>query len=156
MRSDRRWGLRASRPSCRQAGGTRITRPSACGGRATSLALFIRGGEGNPHDVLLANLLQRDRAAVATSDAPCSWAFNDGICEAQFSALGGSPTVSGGFFYGTDEAIDHRDKGQIMLEWGQRILKVADQRHSAIRTRLSGSDKADSVNFAGGSKVLIF
>jgi hypothetical protein len=43
--------------------------------------------------ILLANLLPRDRAAVATSDSPCSWAFNDGICEAQFSALGGSPTV---------------------------------------------------------------
>src|SRR5262249_33040211 len=47
--------------------------------------------------ILLANLLPRDRATVATSDSPCSWAFNDGICEAQFSALGGSPTVSGQF-----------------------------------------------------------
>src|SRR2546429_7348610 len=56
MRSDRRWCLRASRPYCWQAGGTRINRPSACGGRATIVALFIRGGEGNPHDVLLANL----------------------------------------------------------------------------------------------------
>src|SRR5437016_7976869 len=55
MRSDRRWCLRASRPYCWQAGGTRINRPSACGGRATIVALFIRGGEGNPHDVLLAN-----------------------------------------------------------------------------------------------------
>jgi hypothetical protein len=47
--------------------------------------------------ILLANLLLRDRATVATSDSPCSWAFNDGICEAQFSALGGSPTVSARF-----------------------------------------------------------
>src|SRR5262249_5319298 len=53
--SDRRWCLRASRSYCWQACGTRISRPSACGGRATSLALFMRGGEGNPHDVLLAN-----------------------------------------------------------------------------------------------------
>jgi hypothetical protein len=51
----------------------------------------------------LANLLPRDRATVATSDSPCSWAFNDGICEAQFSALGGSPTVSARFRYTTCE-----------------------------------------------------
>src|SRR5262245_54791937 len=44
--------------------------------------------------ILLANLFPRDRAAVATLDSPCSWAFNDGICEAQFSALGDSPTVT--------------------------------------------------------------
>src|SRR2546427_13103631 len=54
-RSDRRWCLRASRSYCWQADGTRINRPSACGGRATILALFIRGGEGNPHELLLAN-----------------------------------------------------------------------------------------------------
>src|SRR5262249_20663956 len=57
MRSDRRWCLRASRPSCWQADGTRISRPSACGGRATIIALFIRGGEGDPHELLLANLI---------------------------------------------------------------------------------------------------
>src|SRR5215468_7549219 len=50
-RSDRRWCLRASRPYCWQAGGTRIHRPSACGGCAPIVALFIRGGEGDPHDV---------------------------------------------------------------------------------------------------------
>src|SRR6516162_6962324 len=54
-RSDKRWCLRASRPYCWQADGTRISRPSACGGQATIVALFIPGGEGNPHDVLLAN-----------------------------------------------------------------------------------------------------
>src|SRR5262245_60415746 len=54
-RSDRRWCLRTSKPYCWQACGTRITRPSACGGRATSLALFMCGGEGNPHELLLAN-----------------------------------------------------------------------------------------------------
>src|SRR5688500_11812189 len=47
--------------------------------------------------ILLANLFPHYRAAVATLDSPCSWAFNDGICEAQFSALPSSPTVSGGF-----------------------------------------------------------
>src|SRR5437868_3698363 len=67
MRSDRRWCLRASRLYCWQAGGTRINRPSACGGRATIVALFIRGGEGNPHDVLLANF----PALPGTSDL--SW-----------------------------------------------------------------------------------
>src|SRR6266566_3500662 len=54
-RSDRRWCLRASRSYCWQACGTRIFRPSACGGLATSIALFMRGGEGYPHDLLLAN-----------------------------------------------------------------------------------------------------
>src|SRR2546428_9450397 len=56
-RSDRRWCLRASRSYCWQACGTRIFRPSACGGLATSIALFMRGGEGYPHDLLLANSL---------------------------------------------------------------------------------------------------
>jgi hypothetical protein len=46
----------------------------------------------------------------------------------------GSPTVSGGFFYCPDEAIDHRDRRQIMLECGQIIRKITDQRRSAIRT----------------------
>src|SRR5215831_2177678 len=55
QRSDRRWCLRASRPYCWQANGTRIFRPSACDGLATSIALFMRGGEGNPHELLLAN-----------------------------------------------------------------------------------------------------
>jgi hypothetical protein len=32
--------------------------------------------------ILLANLFQRNTAAVAASDSPCSLAFNDGICEA--------------------------------------------------------------------------
>src|SRR5215208_5506322 len=54
-RSDRRWCLRASRPYCWQACGTRISRPSACGGLATNIALFIGSGEGNPHELLLAN-----------------------------------------------------------------------------------------------------
>src|SRR5215468_2721263 len=39
----------------------------------------------------------RDRAAVATWDSSCSWDFNNGIYEAQFSALWGSPTVSSPF-----------------------------------------------------------
>ena len=39
-------------------------------------------------------LLPRDRAAVAPLDYPCSWAFNDGTCTAQFAALWGSPTVT--------------------------------------------------------------
>jgi hypothetical protein len=38
--------------------------------------------------------LPRYRAAVATVDSPWSWAFHDGIYEAQFSALWGSPTVT--------------------------------------------------------------
>src|SRR5262249_50173723 len=93
MRSARRWCLRASRPSCWQAGGTRITRPSACGGRATSLALFIRGGEGNPHDVLLANLLQGSRSTLSCTRFPSVFAFQEGVWTTQISALLGSPTV---------------------------------------------------------------
>jgi hypothetical protein len=37
----------------------------------------------------LANLFPRDMTMIAASDSPSSWAFNDGICEAQCSALGG-------------------------------------------------------------------
>ena len=40
------------------------------------------------HELLLANLLPRHTAAIVVLDSPGSWAFNDGICEAQFSALG--------------------------------------------------------------------
>ena len=39
--------------------------------------------------------------------------------------------------------------GKIMLECGQIIRKIADQRRSAIRTGPSGSDNGDYVNFAG-------
>jgi hypothetical protein len=58
--------------------------------------------------------------------------------------LGEQAIVSkkGGFFYCPDEVIDHRDRGQIMLECGQIIRKVTDQRRSAIRTGPSGSDNA--------------
>jgi hypothetical protein len=55
----------------------------------------------------------------------------------------------GGFFYCPDEVIDHRDRGQIMLECGQIIRKVTDQRRSALRTGPSGSDKGVYVNFPG-------
>ena len=64
----------------------------------------------------------------------------------QISALGGWPTVSGGFFYCPDEPIDHRDRRQKMLECGQIIRKVTDQRRSAIRAGPTGSDKAAYVN----------
>jgi hypothetical protein len=39
--------------------------------------------------ILLVNLLPCDMAALSASDFPCSWAFKDGICEAQFSAIWG-------------------------------------------------------------------
>src|SRR5262249_22626514 len=56
---------------------------------------------------------------------------------------------NGGFFYCPDEVIDHRDRGQRMLECGQIMRKVTDQRRSAIRTGPSGSDKALYVNQTG-------
>jgi hypothetical protein len=59
-----------------------------------------------------------------------------------------SVSFNGGFFYCPDEVIDHRDRGQIMLECGQIIRKVTDQRRSAIRTGPSGSDNAHYVNQA--------
>ena len=58
-------------------------------------------------------------------------------------------SFKGGFFYCPDEAIDHRDRGQIMLACGQIMRKVTDQRRSAIRTGPAGSDKAAYVNQAG-------
>jgi hypothetical protein len=54
--------------------------------------------------ILLANLFPRDTAAIAALDSPGSCTFNNGICEAQFSALGGSPTVSIGFVRHYQEA----------------------------------------------------
>src|SRR5215471_16956220 len=95
LRSDRRWCLRASRPYCWQAGGTRITRPSACGGRATSLALFIGGGEGNPHDVLVANLIQSSKRTFSWRSFLSFFAFQEGMWDTQIVALLSSPTVSG-------------------------------------------------------------
>src|SRR5262249_14492206 len=50
------------------------------------------------------------------------------------------------FFYCPDEAIYPRDRGQIILEWGQIIRKVTDQRRSAITTGPAGSDKPLYVN----------
>src|SRR6266566_3001972 len=97
-RSDRRWCLRASRSYCWQACGTRIFRPSACGGLATSIALFMRGGEGYPHDLLLANLLQRSRTAFSRVSFSSFFAFKEGMYDTQIAALLSSPTVSGGFW----------------------------------------------------------
>jgi hypothetical protein len=59
------------------------------GDSCTTLSSIVR--------ILLANLSPRDTAAIAALDSPDSCAFNNGICEAQFSALGGSPTLSLGF-----------------------------------------------------------
>ena len=39
--------------------------------------------------ILLVNLFPRNTAALAMSGSLCSWAFNDSICEGQFSALRG-------------------------------------------------------------------
>jgi hypothetical protein len=51
----------------------------------------------------------------------------------------------GGFFYCPDEVIDHKDRGQIMLECEQLMLKVTAQRRSAIRTGPAGSDNGHYV-----------
>jgi hypothetical protein len=59
--------------------GTRISRPSACGGQATIVALFIPGGEGNPHDVLLANVLQNSSSTFSRVSFPRFFAFQDGM-----------------------------------------------------------------------------
>jgi hypothetical protein len=67
------------------------------GVRRCNLKTIVKGsGVTTKNDgILLANLLPRDRAAIAALDSPGSCPFNNGICEAQCSALGGSPTVSG-------------------------------------------------------------
>jgi hypothetical protein len=49
-------------------------------------------------------------------------------------------SLKGGFFYCPDEAMDHRDRGHLVLEGGQRTRKVIDQRRSAIRPGPAGSD----------------
>jgi acetyl-CoA carboxylase carboxyltransferase component len=90
----------------------------------------------------LANLLQRSRTAFSCASFSSFFAFKEGMSDTQISAVLSSPTVTGGFFYCPDEAIDHRDRGQIMLEGGQIIRKITDQRRSAIRTGPSRSDKA--------------
>jgi len=43
----------------------------------------------NPTLTLVINLFLRNTVAGAASDSPCSWAFHNGICEAQFVALRG-------------------------------------------------------------------
>ena len=58
-------------------------------------------------------------------------------------------SFNGGFFYRPDEAIYHSDRGQRMLECGQIIRKVTDQRRSVIRTGPAGSDKARYVTQVG-------
>jgi hypothetical protein len=45
----------------------------------------------------LANLFPRDTAVIAALDSPGFCTFKNGIYEAQFLALGGSPTVSARF-----------------------------------------------------------
>jgi hypothetical protein len=44
------------------------------------------------------------------------------------------------FFSYPDEAMDHRDRGQRMLECEQIMLKVTDQSRSALRAGPAGSD----------------
>src|SRR4029450_4854321 len=51
--------------------------------------------------ILLANLFLCDRAAVATLDSPCSWAFNDGICEAHLRHFGVRQQYPGGYCWPT-------------------------------------------------------
>src|SRR5215216_4630129 len=96
-RSDRRWCLRASRPYCWQACGTRISRPSSCGGLGTNIALFIGSGEGNPHELLLANLLQGSRSTFLASVSQAFLPSKKGMLNIPISVLGGWPTVSGRF-----------------------------------------------------------
>jgi hypothetical protein len=57
----------------------------------------MRGGEGNPHELLLANLLQSSRSTFYCGSFPSFFAFQEGIWDPQISALLGSPTVSGRF-----------------------------------------------------------
>jgi hypothetical protein len=67
---------------------------SACGGRAIILALFICDGERNPHDLLLANLLQRSKTTCSCAGFSSFIAFKAGMGETKISALPGWPTVS--------------------------------------------------------------
>ncbi len=95
--------------------------------------------------ILLVNLLQSSRSTFSRGSLFSFFALKGGMLSTPISVLGGWPTVSGGFFYCPNEAIDHRDRGQIMLECGQIIRKVTDQRRSAIRTGPAGSDKPEYV-----------
>src|SRR5262249_42121022 len=106
--------------------------------------------------ILLANPLQSSSSTFSWGSFLGFFAFKEGMWDTQIAALGGWPTVSGGFFYCPDEVIDLRDRGQIMLEGGQIMRKVTDQRRRTIRTGPAGSDKPLYVNLntAAGTEAL--
>jgi hypothetical protein len=59
---------------------SRIFRPSSCSGLATSIALFIGSGEGNPHDLLLANPLQSSSSTFSRGNLLSFFAFKESTC----------------------------------------------------------------------------
>jgi hypothetical protein len=70
----------------------------------------MRGGEGNPHALLLANLLQGSRSTFSYASFPRFFAFKEGIWDTPISALLSSPTVSGHFSWpiaGLDHGVGH-------------------------------------------------
>src|SRR5262249_54275821 len=74
----------------------------------------------------------------------CRFSYRLKRCNIQENKVCKTSCVSknGGFFYCPDEAMYHRDRGHKIQEYGQVILKVTDQRRSAVRTGPSGSDNA--------------
>jgi hypothetical protein len=68
--------------------------------------------------------LPRDTATMAALDSPGSCPFNNGICEAQCSALGGSPTVSLRFMRLNFSDVKREYEGlrpqveKLFLRWG--------------------------------------
>jgi hypothetical protein len=54
----------------------------------------MRGGEGNPHELLLANPLQSSRSTFSRESLLSFFAFKEGMLGIPISVLGGWPTVS--------------------------------------------------------------
>src|SRR5262249_13833580 len=88
------------------------------------------------HRILLANLLQSSRSTLSWESFLSFFAFQDGICEAQISALGGWPTVSHrfpgeimshGVWLSYRFPLSYRDVEELLLERG------IDVTHEAIR-----------------------
>src|SRR5262245_49442341 len=60
---------------------------------------------------------------------PCSWAVNDSMCEAQFSALWGWPTVSGGFFKTAPGEVVRSMEGLGVAKVHNERSHPSDERH---------------------------
>jgi hypothetical protein len=92
--------------------------------------------------ILLANLFLCDRAAVAALDSPCSWAFNDGICEAHLRHFGVRQQYPGVYLIGMSRTAgsmvcrpvgSHRMGAAVRVSTGRRRAVCGTMSVRAVR-----------------------